>query len=294
MEIDSNQIDTSPKWRSLIRDFKRLIAVSLIIAICAGAMYASTFNGGLSNDSGVWGAFGDFMGGVLNPIFAFMGLIALLLTISMQSEELNNSTKELRNSAEALMEQSKSLERQNFENTFFQLISLHNEIVSGMKKRTGSRRNGIELEGRFCFTYFYGWMKEWYDELYLENFDHLTASEHTYQKFLEEGVNTFGHYFKNLYEIFRFIDESKADDKEQYIRILRAQLSLYEEVILFYDCVHRPENDDIKGVLEKYSFFSNLDKKSLFDDIAHPEMYKPLAFGVRAETLDKTLVEETT
>ncbi|WP_445355704.1 putative phage abortive infection protein [Microbulbifer sp. EKSA008] len=97
-----------------------------------------------------------------------------------------------------------------------------------------------------------------------------------------------------MYEIFRFIDESKADDKEQYIRILRAQLSLYEEVILFYDCVHGPENGDIKGMLEKYSFFSNLDKKRLLNDIAHPEMYKPLAFGVREEALDKTLVEELT
>ncbi|WP_445355703.1 hypothetical protein ACJJI5_05045 [Microbulbifer sp. EKSA008] len=193
MEIDSNQIDTSPKWRSLIRDFKRLIAVSLIIAICAGVMYASKFNGGLSADSGVWGAFGDFMGGVLNPIFAFMGLIALLLTISMQSEELNNSTKELRNSAEALMEQSKSLERQNFENTFFQLISLHNEIVSGMAKRVGYRDNRTKLEGRSCFAYFYGFMKERYGRAFLDKGDHLAASEHTYQKFLEEGVNTFGH-----------------------------------------------------------------------------------------------------
>lgn len=93
---------------------------------------------GLSNNQELWGQFGDFIGGTLNPILAFLSFMALLYTIKIQTEELGLSRKELKETKEELkesriaqQEQSESLKLQNqatklqmFENTFFKLVEL--------------------------------------------------------------------------------------------------------------------------------------------------------------------------
>lgn len=93
------------------------------------------------------GAFGDFFGGMINPLLTFCTFMALLMTIILQQRELklsreqvSISVKELGEtrkateiSSQALTEQSTSLKLQNFETTFFNMISLHNEIVSNIK-----------------------------------------------------------------------------------------------------------------------------------------------------------------
>lgn len=90
----------------------------------------------LSPDSGDWGTFGDFVGGTLNPILSFLGLIALLLTIVLQGKELELTRRELQRSAEAqertqevLDEQSNTQLKQQFEGTFFSLLEQHNRLL---------------------------------------------------------------------------------------------------------------------------------------------------------------------
>jgi hypothetical protein len=50
---------------------------------------------GPSDDQGVWGQFGDFVGGAANPLLSFLTLIALALTIVLQSRQLAVSSQEL-------------------------------------------------------------------------------------------------------------------------------------------------------------------------------------------------------
>jgi hypothetical protein len=49
----------------------------------------------ISGDVTHWAAFGDFVGGTLNPLLTFLGLIAILITFKGQILELNQSHKEL-------------------------------------------------------------------------------------------------------------------------------------------------------------------------------------------------------
>lgn len=49
----------------------------------------------ISDDVTHWAAFGDFVGGTLNPLLTFLGLIAILITFKGQILELNQSHKEL-------------------------------------------------------------------------------------------------------------------------------------------------------------------------------------------------------
>ncbi len=63
--------------------------------IGAVAFYENQFGPVLSSKQEVWGQFGDYIGGVLNPALSFLALIALLITITQQSKQLHISSREL-------------------------------------------------------------------------------------------------------------------------------------------------------------------------------------------------------
>ena len=108
----------SGKRSVLGRQLVTIFAVSVAIALVAIGVYGWNFWGKFSDSQEVWGQFGDYLGGLLNPILALAALLALLKTISIQSEELELSRRELARSASALQQQSESLRKQNFEQTF--------------------------------------------------------------------------------------------------------------------------------------------------------------------------------
>lgn len=66
-----------------------------------------------------WGVVGDFFGGILNPVFAFLGLIMLLATLYQSQKELALTREELASSTKALEDQALTQKQQRFENTFF-------------------------------------------------------------------------------------------------------------------------------------------------------------------------------
>ena len=79
-----------------------------------------------------FGEWGDFFGGVLNPILTFLTFMGLLITIVIQQKELRESRRELKRSADALLEQVDNSRQQNFETTFFQMLATHNRIVDSI------------------------------------------------------------------------------------------------------------------------------------------------------------------
>lgn len=63
------------------------------------------------------GQIGDFVGGILNPAFSFLALIAILFSISIQEKDLADSINGLKT-------QETILQRQAFETSFFNLLNL--------------------------------------------------------------------------------------------------------------------------------------------------------------------------
>lgn len=74
------------------------------------------------------------------------------------------------------------------------------------------------------------------------------------------------HYFRYLYRIMKFVDESDyletnkkyIDERYKYMGILRATLSPYELVILFYNDLSKYGKEKVKPLIEKYSMFKSL------------------------------------
>ena len=81
-----------------------------------------------------------------------------------------------------------------------------------------------------------------------------------------ENINILDHYFRYLYRIIRFIDEAEflekdnnfIDERYKYTSILRATLSPYELVFLFYNGLSEYGNEKVKPLIEKYSILKNI------------------------------------
>ncbi|HVR53055.1 MAG TPA: hypothetical protein VMS38_25250 [Pseudorhodoferax sp.] len=50
---------------------------------------------GLSSSQEHWGQFGDFLGGAVNPLMSFLALVAIILTVILQSKQIELSKDEL-------------------------------------------------------------------------------------------------------------------------------------------------------------------------------------------------------
>jgi uncharacterized membrane protein len=79
-----------------------IAGVVLLIPIVS---YISMYGYHLSDSQELWAQFGDFFGGLLNPIYALLAFLALLYTISLQSAELRQATTEFRRSADSMQQQ---------------------------------------------------------------------------------------------------------------------------------------------------------------------------------------------
>ena len=71
-------------------------------------------------------------------------------------------------------------------------------------------------------------------------------------------LNTFGHYFRNLYHVFAFIDRSELSSAEklQYAKIVRAQLSTAEVVLLFANALTE-QGAAFEKFITKYALFEH-------------------------------------
>lgn len=71
-----------------------ILFLAFMGAITLASIYFYQFNGEFGGQE-VFGQFGDFIGGVLNPFLSFLTIILLLLSVWFQRQELSNVTVEL-------------------------------------------------------------------------------------------------------------------------------------------------------------------------------------------------------
>ena len=113
-----------------------LVALGAIIAVAG--FYFGNFQEGLLGEQEVWGMFGDYIGGTLNPLLAFLSLIALLITIRLQSNELRATREELELTRQTIQDQTSiqdlqrvQMEKQFFDNHFFNSLDM---VIKSIEK----------------------------------------------------------------------------------------------------------------------------------------------------------------
>jgi len=220
---------------------------------------------------GKLGPISDWIGGLAIPCFTVASFIILFQAYKTQTEELKLTREELGSTKEQFIEQNKTMAMQRFENSFFQLLTFHHEIVKGIKWRG-------ETAGRAYFGVAYTIFKEKYDLLlsleksrsgFSLNVDMKVIAK-AYSNFFQDHQRYVGHYFRNLYHILKFIDKTSPsvlskDDKDNYASLLRSQLSADELVMLFYNAMAGKGYYKFRPLINQYNFLKNMDKNLVGD-----------------------------
>ena len=226
------------------------------------------------------GLVGD-MFGVGNAVFSALALVGVIIAIYLQNKELGLQRQELvltrtevKGQREQLQAQAETLKKQTLENTLFQLLRLHQEILQAVRLYRGTERRGREAIA--------GIAKEFLDG-YNESPDMESAGDQirtAYKTFHHKFQSYIGHYFRNLYQILRFINDSQAreEDKKLYGRLVRAQLSSDELFLLFYNCLSEVGIEKFKPLVEKFEMLQHVPKESLILP-EHIELYNQRDFG---------------
>lgn len=217
------------------------------------------------------GPWGDFFGGVANPILTFLTFICVLGTLYLQHQELGLSRKELSRSAKALEKQNESTEEQKKQNIFFQMLSLHNQIIESIDLHTAQNKTLI-AKGRDCFSRFYTRLAESYQaEVRKGQYSDLECIQRAYRTFWNKHQLELGHYFRFLYRMIIFTDQEFRQN-DYYMGILRAQISDQELLLLFYNTL-TPQGEAFKPLIEKWALFDNLPVMRL---LSHSDQHKTL------------------
>lgn len=214
-----------------------------------------------------FGEWGDFFGGVLNPILTFLTFMGLLITIIIQQKELKESRNEFKGQKEALEKQQIEMTIQSFDNKFFQMLNSFNNIIESLAI------SGL-ITGKDVFKEHISVLKQEIRYSYDEDLskDKTDSNKiiyflNVFNDFNNTYDTTFKYYFINLYQLIKFIDEDipyKGEERirkaKKYTNIIRAQLSKNELVLLAYNAIGIIEfcGEDYKKLIEKYSFFEHL------------------------------------
>lgn len=233
------------------------------------------------------GTFGDMFGAV-NALFSGLAFASLIYTIflqrhelKLQREELSLTRNEIKEQKEYLAAQNEVLRTQNFENTFFQLLKLLNDIVNSIDLVASDRTT----KGRDCFSIFYRRLITEYrnSKKNPENQDknQLELIKLSYASFYQLYQGELGHYFRTLYNLVKFIKHSNVDNKPFYTNLVRAQLSNQELTILFYNCITENGSEKFKPLIEEFAFFKNMSKGDLLSRVEDVSFYEDCAFGTK-------------
>lgn len=199
-----------------------------------------------------WGQTGDFFGGILNPIFTFIGFIFVIVTLNQNQKSLEHSIDSAR--------------KEQFEATFFNLLSLSNEVKAklDLKKINLSGETTefslyLEIEGKFRI-------------LNLKNIQeakNMLPKIYQYTELIDI-YHTLEQYYQNIYNIMTFIDNAdflkdNLEYKKVYANVIRSQLSIYETGLLFFAFLCY-ENGKFCRLAKEWGMFDILFNDSLFNE----------------------------
>lgn len=189
----------------------QMIWIIVLIVISVGAAivgkYVHQFGMPWLGKQDQWGQFGDYVGGLLNPVLSFAAFTMLLITYRHQ----------VRNSED---------------NHFFELVKLTHEAASSVVHPEGPSHSGIRAH--------WNGLKEILPKS-IDTYERSLMLDEKYGVWRSQYWEELGSYFESVLFVLRqyVIDYDGSDDKKIYFMLaVRAQMSMAERNILFYEMIH--------------------------------------------------------
>lgn len=245
----------SKKNKTFTLDF--WIYLAIFIALIGGICYLPTY---FTESERYYfyketGTIGDTIGGTMGPFVAIAAAILTFLAFWVQFKANEQQRKDI------------ALER--FESNLFQLIQIQEDITNNLQflaYDNSNLLNKVKISGRQIFKALY---EEKYTPLWGIKDDIKEKGITSYEE--DKDIGILDHYFRHLYRVFKYIDKAPifANDKKKrydYACIMRASLSQYELIMLFYNCLSRNGREKFKPLIERYAIFNNLRVELLATD----------------------------
>lgn len=243
--------------------------MTILIAVALPFIITAIFNTKYTIEGlGKLGAVGDFFGGSTIGLLSIASIFFIIHTIGIQSTELSLQRKELRLTRDELTETRKVHQEANhtqltqrFETTFFNILSLQNEIVNNLQIKAGSERI---LKGREATAYLYKKFSGYYqspsEKTRVKVAKATTLNEKfypVYNDFIEYYGDYIGPYFRNIEILVYSIENSDftKQEKNHYLDIIKAQMTKSELKLLFYNTAFSMEYSDSEEQLIGIEFF---------------------------------------
>lgn len=272
-----------------------------LLGACITRWYAVRYASSIVNNAAA--LFGDSFGAV-NALISALAFAGVFVTFWLQRKELDLQRQELKAQREEFAQQNKTLKLQRFENTFFHMMELQQQIVNDLFIKVSDKEDVWEdssfngsrerkevivdnsVRGRQVVDYIYNhyenghFRRGVYMNLYEKGLDGYENSPY---------LSLLDHYFRHLYTILRYVDETDAFDvndegdvdeeytyrqKYHYTTIVRATLSRYELLMLYYNGLSKFGKEKLKPLIERYCLLNNLDITSLSFSRENYEVYK--------------------
>lgn len=227
-----------------------------------------------------WGQLGDFIGGIVGTLWALAGVLLFYIALveqrkdikinqkalTLQVEALNKQVeefelqrKELKSSRKVYEQQTKTNRIQQFESHFYALLNVYLKIKDSLNNLDDNK------------DYF----KFLYDQLRLEYAEGTDITRH-HNNLIQAYVTLFNnhrghlsHYFKCFYRLIKMIELNQfleESEKVQYSKILRSQLTDYEQLIMQYNS-YSAYGLKARPLILKYNLFKHVPifQKTEFD-----------------------------
>ncbi|MDM3390904.1 hypothetical protein OGV29_19210 [Citrobacter sp. Cb013] len=208
---------------------KRL-CLAILLLTWGGYYLNFGLDGALSKQTEVWGQFGDYVGGVVNPILSFVTIYLLIHSLGLQRESNDNLINEIKR-------QEKLEEYKKFEFRFFRLLESQESSFSRFKINIDQSADGTvqSLNGATAVTFI------------VNNLSIFVKGKIEKDRVVEwlNGIEDDGAYFslaRRFYLILKLIDEntSSEDEREEMYEALLnltdiKNISMIAILTIYYD-----------------------------------------------------------
>jgi large-conductance mechanosensitive channel len=133
-DADSNNINT-----------KSVIAVICLIVLVVVGFYFVNFHYRLSEKNEVWGTFGDYFGGILNPVIAAFAFYLIAKTYELQKRELEAARSLLKVSTDAQKKQIQLAALTALLNSYLMKIDMLNSENINLHENVD--KNNLKISG---------------------------------------------------------------------------------------------------------------------------------------------------
>jgi hypothetical protein len=216
-----------------------LIIFAVVCLLPIAVWFLKFTSGPLSNIPEEWATFANYLSGTVGVLVTLAGFTIIYLTYDKQVDDAYS---------------------QSFESTLFKLIDYQQNIMRNVTSRKTTE------SGFASFIYWTGEFTSYLTEQAnsikqdADFYPKLTVLvQDIYPKAYEKSLYKLGNYFRHLYHIFKYINESRLSDekKQSYAKLVRAQLSAEEMLLVGIDGM-TIYGEKFKPLIEKYSLLHRL------------------------------------